>query len=79
MFSDGEVRLICPHCRARFVVQPEPGETVVRCPNASCATSIDLSSQEEELDDYTNRLSRKLWPWLAGILLAVILGIFQGC
>jgi hypothetical protein len=75
MFSDDDVRLICPHCSARFVVRPEQGETVVRCPNASCATPIDLSSQEEEPDDWFH----KLWPWTAGILLAVILSILQGC
>ena len=76
MFSDDDVRLICPHCCARFVVQPEPGETVVRCPNPSCATPFDLSSQKEEPDDW---LSRKLWPYATGILLGLILGILQGC
>ena len=76
MFSDDDVRLICPHCSARFVVQPGPGETVVRCPNPSCATPFDLSSQKEEPDDW---LSRKLWPYAAGILLGGILGILQGC
>jgi hypothetical protein len=79
MFSDGDVRLICPHCRARFVVRPEPGETVVLCPNPDCAKPIDVSSQEEEPEDYSSRLSRRLWPFVAVLLLAVPLCLFKGC
>ena len=79
MIPDNIVRLICPHCHARFVISPEPEEMTVPCPNPSCAKPIELESQIEEVDDYSMRLSRKLWAWIAGAILSVLLGVLYGC
>ena len=79
MFSDSDLRLICPHCSARFVVRPEPEQTAVRCPNPSCSKSIELDAQREGPDDFSLWLCRKFWPLGAAVLGAVVLGAVRGC
>jgi hypothetical protein len=79
MNPNDEVRLICPHCTARYVIRPEPEEAVVQCPNPSCAKPIELSSQREEPDDFSRGMSRELWPYLAIGFLAVLFAALKGC
>jgi len=74
MFRDDHLYLICPFCKTRFVLSPQEEEAIVPCPNPSCAKPIDLSLQlQEEDDDYSRRLSRKIWFWIACLLVVLAL------
>ena len=74
------IGLICPSCKSRFLVRPDPDETAVPCPNPACDTLIDLASGIQAPDDSdVLQLTPIGWALVLGLLFSIVIGFFAGC